>query len=108
MDSIKFNKLLNEKYFLLKDIAQKYNYKEELLDMITFIYLSFYMDFGKNCDFPLYDLFNKVKIIYDHGKKTRNTPVVLLQGLCRLAGKKLPDELGLIVQAPSGSLPPLF
>lgn len=25
------------------------------------------MDFGKNCDFPLYDLFNKVKVIYDHG-----------------------------------------
>lgn len=67
MDTIKFNKLLNEKYFLLKDIAQKYNYNEELLDMITFIYISFYMDFGKNCDFPLYDLFNKVKIIYDHG-----------------------------------------
>lgn len=67
MDSSKFNKLLSEKYFLLKDIAQKYNYNEELLDMITFIYLSFYMDFGKNCDFPLYDLFNRVKIIYDHG-----------------------------------------
>lgn len=67
MDSSKFNKLLIEKYFLLKDIARKYNYNEELLDMITFIYLSFYVDFGKNCDFPLYDLFNKVKIIYDHG-----------------------------------------
>lgn len=67
MDNIKFNKLLNEKYFLLKDIAQKYNYSEELLDMITFIYVSFYMDFGKKCDFPLYDLFNKVKIIYDYG-----------------------------------------
>lgn len=67
MDNMKFNKLLGETYFLLKDIAQKYNYNEELLDMITFIYLSFYMDFGKNCDFPLYDLFNKVKIIYDHG-----------------------------------------
>lgn len=67
MDSIKLNKLLREKYFLLKDIAQKYNYNEELLNMITFIYISFYLDFGKNCDFPLYDLFNKVKIIYDHG-----------------------------------------
>lgn len=67
MDSRKFNKLLNEKYFLLKDIAQKYNYSEELLDMITFIYLAFYMDFGKSCDFALYDLFNKVKIIYDYG-----------------------------------------
>ena len=67
MDSSKFNKLLSEKYFLLKDIAQKYNYSEELLDMITFIYLSFYIDFGKNCAFPLYDLFNRVKIIYDYG-----------------------------------------
>lgn len=67
MDNVKFNKLLNEKYFLLQDIAKKYNYNEELLDMITYIYISFYMDFGKNCDFPLYDLFNKVKVIYDHG-----------------------------------------
>lgn len=67
MDNIKFNRLLNEKYFLLKDIAEKYNYNEELLDMMTFIYISFYMDFGKSCDFPLYDLFNKVKIIYDTG-----------------------------------------
>ena len=25
--------------------------------MITFIYISFYMDFGKKCDYPLYDLF---------------------------------------------------
>ena len=67
MDSSKFNKILNEKYFLLKDIAKKYNYDDELLDMITFIYLSFYMDFGKKCDFSLYDLFNRVKIIYEHG-----------------------------------------
>ena len=67
MDNVKFNKLLNEKYFLLQDIAKKYNYSEELLDMITYIYISFYMDFGKKCDYPLYDLFNKVKIIYDHG-----------------------------------------
>lgn len=67
MENNKFNKLLNEKYFLLKDIAKKYNYSEELLDMITFIYLSFYIDFGKKCDYPLYDLFNKVKIIYDIG-----------------------------------------
>lgn len=67
MDDSKFNKILNEKYFLLQDIAKKYNYNEELLDMITLIYISFYMDFGKNCDFPLYDLFNKVKIIYDNG-----------------------------------------
>ena len=67
MDNINFNKLLNDKYFLLQDIALKYNYSEELLDMITFIYISFYMDFGKRCDFPLYDLFNQVKVIYDHG-----------------------------------------
>lgn len=67
MDSIKFNKLLDEKYFLLQDIAKKYNYSEELLDMITVIYMSFYMTFGKVCDFPLYDLFNRVKIIYDIG-----------------------------------------
>ena len=25
------------------------------------------MDFGKICDLPLYDLFNRVKIIYEHG-----------------------------------------
>ncbi len=67
MNDSKFNKILNEKYFLLKDIAKKYNYNEELLDMITFIYISFYMDFGKNCDFPLYDLFNRVRIIYGNG-----------------------------------------
>lgn len=67
MDSANFNKLLKDKYFLLKDIAKKYDYSEELLDMITFIYISFYMDFGKKCDFPLYDLFNKVKIIYEQG-----------------------------------------
>ena len=67
MENNKFNKILKEKYFLLKDIAKKYDYSEELLDMITFIYLSFYMDFGKKCDYPLYDLFNKVKIIYDIG-----------------------------------------
>ena len=67
MENDKFNKILKEKYFLLKDIAKKYDYSEELLDMITFIYISFYMDFGKKCDYPLYDLFNKVKIIYDRG-----------------------------------------
>lgn len=67
MNDIKFNKLLNEKYFLLQDIAKKYQYREELLDMITYIYVSFYMDFGKSCDLPLYDLFSKVKVIYDHG-----------------------------------------
>ncbi len=67
MDNVKFNKLLNDKYFLFQDISKKYNYNEELLNMITFIYLSFYMDFGKSCDPVLYDLFNKVKIIYEHG-----------------------------------------
>lgn len=67
MENTKFNKLLQEKYFLLKDIAQKNNYDEELLDMTTFIYLSFYMDFGKKCDFPLYDLLSRVKIIYEYG-----------------------------------------
>jgi len=67
MDSTKFNRLLDEKYFLMQDIARKYNYCEELLDMITFIYISFYMDFGKICDLPLYDLFDRVKIIYEHG-----------------------------------------
>lgn len=67
MDNKKFNKLLNEKYFLLQDIARKYDYGEELLDMMTYIYVGFYMDFGKSCDYPLYDLFNRVKIVYDHG-----------------------------------------
>lgn len=67
MNHSNFNKILTEKYFLLKDIAQKYNYSDELLNMMTFIYMSFYMDFGKKCDFPLYDLFNKVKIISGKG-----------------------------------------
>ena len=51
MDDSKFNKLLNEKYYLLQDIAKKYNYNEELLDMITLIYISFYMDFEKGVTF---------------------------------------------------------
>lgn len=42
MDNVKINKLLNEKYFLLQDIAKKYNYSEELLDMITYIYIYIY------------------------------------------------------------------
>lgn len=67
MDSVKFNKLLNEKYFLLKSIAKKYNYPEEILDMITYIYISFYMDFGKKVDYPLYDLFDRVRILYGIG-----------------------------------------
>lgn len=67
MDNIKFNKLLNDKYFLMQEIARKYDYNEELLDMITFAYISFYMDFGKKCDLPLYDLFNRMKIIYESG-----------------------------------------
>lgn len=67
MNSTSFNRLLNEKYFLLKDIAKKYHYSEELLDMMTYTYISLYMTLGKSCDFPLYDLYNKVKIIYDSG-----------------------------------------
>lgn len=67
MENNKFNKLLNEKYYLLKDVAKKYDYKEELLDMITYVYVSFYMDFGKVVDLPLYDLFNQVRIIYEVG-----------------------------------------
>lgn len=67
MDNARFNKLLNEKYYLLKSIAKKYNYPEEILDMITFIYISFYMDFGKKVDYPLYDLFDRVRIVYGVG-----------------------------------------
>lgn len=67
MDNEKFNKLLNEKYYLLSDIVKKYNYSSELHAMITFIYLAFYIDFGRLCDFPLYDLFNKIHIIYETG-----------------------------------------
>lgn len=67
MEDAKFNKLLNNKYHLLQDIAKKYDYSEELLAMITYIYLSFYMDFGIKCDDALYDLFNKVRIYYDQG-----------------------------------------
>lgn len=67
MDSKKFNKLLQDKYFLLKDIAQKYNYSEDLLNMLTFIYISFYMDFGGVCDKPLHDLFNRVEILFEEG-----------------------------------------
>ena len=67
MENIKFNKLLDDKYSLMSDIAKKYNYNDELLSMLTFIYVAFYMDFGKDVDFPLYDLFNRVKIIYEEG-----------------------------------------
>lgn len=67
MENIKFNKLLDDKYSLMSDIAKKYNYNDELLSMITFIYVAFYLDFGKEVDFPLYDLFNRVKIIYEEG-----------------------------------------
>lgn len=62
-----FNKILNEKYYLLQDIAKKYNYDEELLIMITYIYISFYYYYGNSCDSPIYDLFNRVKIISDYG-----------------------------------------
>lgn len=67
MDNEKFNKLLNEKYYLLNDIVKKFNYSEELHIMLTLIYLTFYLDFGHACDFPIYDLFNKVRIFYDVG-----------------------------------------
>lgn len=67
MENQKFNKLLNEKYFLMQEIARKYDYNEELLDIITFVYVSFYMDYGKKVDLPLYDLFDKVRIIYEYG-----------------------------------------
>ncbi|MDE6292282.1 MAG: hypothetical protein K2L98_01215, partial [Bacilli bacterium] len=67
MENAKFNKVLNDKYYLMQDIARKYNYSEELLDIITCVYVSFYMDFGKSVDMPLYDLFDRVMIIYDHG-----------------------------------------
>ena len=59
MDNIKFNKLLNEKYMLLQSIAKKFDYSDELLTMITLTYVAFYISLGKDCDVPLYDLFNK-------------------------------------------------
>lgn len=67
MNNIKLNKLLNEKYMLLKGIAKKFNYSDELLVMITLTYVAFYMSLGKDCDVPLYDLFNNVQIIYEEG-----------------------------------------
>lgn len=67
MDSAKFNKLYKDKYFLLKDIAKSHNYSDELLTIITLIYMSFYMEYGKKSDIPLYDLFNKIKLIYEPG-----------------------------------------
>ena len=41
LKNIKFNKLLDDKYSLMSDIAKKYNYNDELLSMITFIYVAF-------------------------------------------------------------------
>lgn len=67
MNDVAFNKVLNSKYLLLSNIVKKYNYSEELHDMMTYIYLIFYMDLGKQCDSVLYDLFNKVKIIHEPG-----------------------------------------
>lgn len=67
MENAKFNKVLNDKYYLMQDIAKKYDYSEELLDIITCVYVSFYMDFGKAVDMPLYDLFDRVRIIYEEG-----------------------------------------
>lgn len=67
MENAKFNKVLNDKYYLMQDIAKKYDYSEELLNMITCAYVSFYMDLGKDLDYPLYDLFDRVRIIYEQG-----------------------------------------
>lgn len=67
MENAKFNKVLNDKYYLMQDIAKKYDYSEELLNMITCAYVSFYMDLGKDVDYPLYDLFDRVRIIYEQG-----------------------------------------
>lgn len=67
MDSSKFNKLYKDKYFLLKDIAKNHSYSDELLTIVTLIYISFYMEYGKKSDIPLYDLFNKIKIVYESG-----------------------------------------
>ena len=67
IDNISFNKLLTEKYSLLKTITKKYNYSDELLNMNSEIARSFYIDFESKCDQPLCDLFNSVKIIYETG-----------------------------------------
>lgn len=67
MDNSKVNKLLNQKYSLIQDIAKKYDYNEELICMLTFAYIGFIMELGKDSDFVIYDVLNKVKTIYEEG-----------------------------------------
>ena len=67
MDDLSFNKVLNEKYHLIKDIAKNNNYTEELLNMLTFLFIAFYMDLGKDAEYPLYDIINNIKIIFEQG-----------------------------------------
>ena len=97
MENIKFNKLLDDKYSLMSDIAKKYNYNDKLLSMITFIYVAFYLDFGKEVDFPLYDLFNRVRIIYEEGNvseiaKGNNNRSVQLESENKLLKKVLANN----------------
>ena len=70
MNEINLNNLLDSKYSLVKDIVKKHGYNEELSLMLTYIYVAFYLDLGPSCDYPLYDLLDKVHIIY--GKGTLN------------------------------------
>ncbi|MDE5631144.1 MAG: hypothetical protein K2I70_06055, partial [Bacilli bacterium] len=84
MESTKFNRILNEKYYLMQDIVKKYDYSEELLDIITCAYVSFYMDLGKDVDMPLYDLFDRVRIIYEHGNVE---DIALRYGFGKISGK---------------------
>ena len=67
MQTDNFNRVLEEKYHLVKSIATDYNYNEELTAMLIFIYMAFYMNYGKESDIPLYDIFRNVKIIYGYG-----------------------------------------
>ena len=67
MQTKNFNRVLEEKYHLIKSIAKDYNYNEELTTMLTLIYMAFYMNYGKKSDMPLYDIFRNVKVIYDTG-----------------------------------------
>ncbi len=67
MQTDNFNRVLEEKYHLVKSIATDYNYNEELTTMLTLIYMAFYMNYGKESDMPLYDIFRNVKVVYDKG-----------------------------------------
>lgn len=67
MQTDSFNRVLEEKYNLIKSIAADYNYNEELTTMLTFIYMAFYMNYGKESDMPLYDIFRNVKVVYGVG-----------------------------------------